>query len=330
MRTQGRAALTAIGVLLLLMLSGCSGVSPSTLSPHGPKSAWTTWAWWLLFAVAAFVCVVVIAMVVLAAVLRRKATKIDHGDGKRFVLILGVAFPAVVFAGVFALSVSGIATNARPPTPAKTTIQVIGHQWWWEARYPNGAVTANEIHIPVNTPVQFQLRTADVIHSFWIPELTPKMDLLPKRINRTWVTADKVGSYVGECAEYCGLQHAHMHFTVVADPPAKYRQWLAKEAQPAPEPTGALAAEGKKVFTSFTCATCHTIRGTSAAGKVGPDLTHVGSRQKLAAGAIPNDFGHMSGWVANSQTIKPGNKMPPQPLSPHDLRAVVAYLQSLE
>jgi cytochrome c oxidase subunit 2 len=310
-RTHGRAALASIGVLLLL-LTGCGGPSPSTLAPHGPKSGWTTWAWWLLFAVAAFVCVVVIAMVVLAAVFRRKATKIDHGDGKKFVLVFGVAIPAVVFAGVFALSVSGIASNGQPPQPAKTTIQVIGHQWWWEARYPNGAVTA------------------DVIHSFWIPELTPKMDLLPKRVNRTWVTADKVGSYEGECAEYCGLQHAHMHFTVVADPPAKYQQWLANEKATAAEPTDALTAQGKKVFTSFTCATCHTIRGTSAGGKVGPDLTHVGSRKELAAGAIPNDVGHMSGWVANSQTVKPGNKMPPQPLSPRDLRAVVAYLQSLE
>ncbi len=332
MRTQGRAALFALGALLLLpLLAGCAGASPSPLQPHGPKSGWVSWVWWALFGVAAFVCVVVIGMATLAAVYRRKATKIDHGNGHRFVLIFGVAIPAVVFAWVFAMSVTGIATNGQPPSPTKLKIRVIGHQWWWEARYPgSGAVTANEIHIPVGTPVELQLRTADVIHSFWVPELMPKMDLLPKRVNQTWIKADKVGSYEGECAEYCGIQHAHMHFTVVADPPAKFRAWLQRIRQPAAAPTGALEKHGKEVFTSFTCATCHTIRGTTADGKVGPDLTHVGSRKQLAAGAIPNDFGHMSGWVANSQTIKPGNKMPPQPLSPHDLRAVVAYLQSLE
>jgi cytochrome c oxidase subunit 2 len=318
--------------MLLLMLAGCGGTGSSTLSPHGPKAGIVARSWWLLFGVATFACVVVIVMAVLAAVVRRRATKVHHGDARNFVLVAGVIIPSLVFAATFALSVSDIASNADPPRPARTTIKVIGHQWWWEVRYQqSGAVTANDIHVPVGTPVQLELRTADVIHSFWVPELMPKMDLIPQRVNRTWLSADKPGIYIGHCAEYCGLQHAHMGFRVVAQPPAEYRAWLSTMSADASSPApSSLESEGKAVFTTSSCATCHTIRGTSADGHVGPDLTHVGSRPRLAAGLIPNDFGHMSGWVSNSQTVKPGNKMPPQPLSPHDLRAVVSYLQSLE
>jgi cytochrome c oxidase subunit II len=332
-RRQARRAvvLSGLGCASAAVLSGCSGGIPSALDPHGPKAEDVTVSWWILFAVAAFVCVLVISAAILAAVFRRRPRSVDQSDGKRFVLVLGVILPSIVFAATFGLSVTDIARSADPPRKAAFTVEVIGHQWWWEVRYPGrGAVTANEVHVPVGTPVHLRLRTADVIHSFWVPQVMPKRDLLPKRVNETWVSVSRAGTYRGECAEYCGVEHALMDFSVVAQPPAQFRAWLARESQDAGAPTSAQARRGESVFTGSTCATCHTVRGTSAHGHVGPDLTHVGSRARLAAGAIPNDFGHMAGWVANSQSVKPGNKMPPQQLSPDDLRAVVTYLQGLK
>jgi cytochrome c oxidase subunit II len=314
-----------------VLLGGCGGGSPSALDPHGPKAEDVTVSWWILFAVAAFVCVLVIAAAILAAVFRRRVKAVDQRDGRRFVLVLGVVLPSIVFAATFALSVTDIARSANPPKPAALTVEVIGHQWWWEVRYPGrGAITANEVHVPVGMPVHLKLRTADVIHSFWVPQVMPKRDLLPKRVNETWISVNQAGTYRGECAEYCGVEHALMDFSVVAQPRAEFRSWMQKQADAAQTPTTAEATRGREVFTTSTCATCHTVRGTSAHGHVGPDLTHVGGRSRLAAGAIPNDFGHMAGWVADSQSVKPGNKMPPQHLSPDDLRAVVTYLQGLK
>jgi len=302
----------------------------STFSPVGPKSDFTTTAWWILFAVAAFVCVVVIALAVGAVVARRRAT-VHGGEAKGIVLTFGVVIPALVLAATFALSIVGIAKVAKPSRPAAITIDVVGHQWWWEVRYPDsGAVTANEIHVPVGTPVELRLTSADVIHSFWVPAVMPKLDLIPGHTNDTWLTVDDAGTYRGQCAEYCGVQHAHMAFSVVAQPEADFRSWLQGQSSPARTPTTAAQKKGYDVFTSGSCATCHTVRGTPADGQVGPDLTHLATRAKLAAETIPNDRGHLGGWIANSQQIKPGNKMPPQPLSPRDLTAVIAYLESLE
>lgn len=331
MRRRGRSTAGLLAVLIILSTSGCAVRSPSTLAPSGPRSDFTTWAWWLLFSVAAFVCIVIISLTVLAAVFRRRKTTVKAGEGRRFVLVLGVIIPSCVFAGVFALGIFGLAAQSEPPHRAAMTIDVVGHQWWWEVHYQGTqAVTANDIHVPVGTPVVLRLRTADVIHSFWIPQVMPKTDLLPRRVNKTWLSVDHPGTFRGECAEYCGVQHAHMDFRLVAQPRSEFQSWLRRQEQAAATPTTSSEQHGEQVFTSMSCATCHTIRGTSADGKVGPDLTHVGSRPMLAAGLIPNDTGHMSGWIANSQAVKPGNIMPPQPLSPSDLHDVVAYLQSLK
>lgn len=324
-----------VGFLALLVAAsavvGCDARSPSTLAPSGPRSDFTTLAWWLLFSVAAFVCVVIIALTVLAGVFRRRTTKVRTGEGRKFVLVLGVIIPSCVFAGVFALGIFGLVAQSQPPHKPGLTIDVVGHQWWWEVHYEGtDAVTANDIHVPVGTPVQLRLRTADVIHSFWVPQVMPKTDLLPRRINKTWLTVDHPGVFRGECAEYCGVQHAHMDFRLVAESRSKFQSWLQQQERTAATPTTSSERHGEQVFTSMSCATCHTIRGTSADGHVGPDLTHVGSRPMLAAGLIPNDTGHMSGWIANSQAVKPGNLMPPQHLSPSDLHDVVAYLQSLK
>jgi cytochrome c oxidase subunit 2 len=297
--------------------------------PAGPKAGFTTFAWWLLFAVAAFVCVVVIALVVGAAISRRRARRVSDSPATGFVLTFGVIVPALVFAATFALSVVGIAKQADPPQHPAMRIDVVGHQWWWEARYPGGAVTANEIHVPVGATVEVRLTSADVIHSFWVPEVMPKMDVIPGHTNDTWLKVDHAGTYRGNCAEYCGLQHAHMGFAVVAEPDADFQRWLAGQQADAATPTSSEAKRGYDVLTSGSCATCHTVRGTSADGHVGPDLTHLASRSTLAAQTVPNTRGNLAGWIANSQQIKPGNKMPPQPLSPADLNAVVAYLETL-
>ena len=241
--------------------------------------------------------------------------------------------------------------------------------WWWEAQYhdaqPEHAFfTANELHIPVGEPVRVRLRTADVIHSFWIPELAGKTDLIPGQRNETWIQADRPGRYRGQCAEYCGMEHAKMALYVVADPPAEFTRWVAAQRQPAPalvpaaiaspatalasppvgeampatapQPAGAaatvggdtLARAGQAVFVA-SCGACHAVRGSDALGRVGPDLTHVASRATIGGGILPNTPGNLAGWVANAQGIKPGSRMPTLPLPPGDLLAVVHYLATL-
>ena len=206
-----------------------------------------------------------------------------------------------------------------------------GHDWWWEVRYPDqGIVSANEIHVPVGRPVRLRLTSADVIHSFWVPQLTVKTDLIPGQTNTTWIQASNPGTYRGQCAEYCGLQHAKMAILVIADPPDAFARWLANERQPATAAADPLAARGRLALERNSCAACHTVRGTTASGTLGPDLTHFGGRRTIGADTLPNTPGNLGGWIVNSQTVKPGNKMPPQPLTPQELQALLAYLESLK
>lgn len=247
-----------------------------------------------------------------------------------FIVIAGVVVPVVILAGIYIVTLHEMAALSRPKDRAGLTIDVIGHMWWWEARYPNGAVTANEIHIPVGEPVRLALTSADVIHSFWVPQLQVKADQIPGRVNFLWLQADEPGRYRGQCAEFCGLQHAQMIFYVIADPPEAFSAWLAHEATPAARPASASAARGMDVFTSGSCAGCHTIRGTTATGEVAPDLTHLAIRETIGAGVLLNTRQDLARWVTNAQTAKPGAVMPPTELSPEDLQAVLDYLQSLE
>jgi cytochrome c oxidase subunit 2 len=209
------------------------------------------------------------------------------------------------------------------------TVDVIGHQWWWEVRYPGTpAVTANEIHIPARTPVRVVATTADVIHSFSVPQLNRKIDTIPGRRNSIELDADTPGVYRGACAEFCGLQHAHMALFVIAQPEAAFREWLANQSRPATTPSG-LGAKGAQVFQS-DCSSCHAIRGTQADGDVGPDLTHVGSRTTLASVTIPNGAANLRDWITDNQHIKPGNQMPDIVLPGSQLDALVAYLEGLK
>jgi len=213
-------------------------------------------------------------------------------------------------------------------------INVIGHQWWWEVQYQNDdpsmtLMTANEIHIPTGQKVLLNLTSSDVIHSFWVPSLNGKRDLIPSHQNTLTIEADRPGVYRGQCAEFCGLQHAHMILYVIAEPPSKFSAWMRHQLQPAPEPVDAKLRHGRDVFLNEPCVTCHTVRGTTALGTVGPDLTHIADRQTIGAGTLPNTPGHLSGWVTDPQRAKPGILMPTIPIAPNDVQPLLVYLESL-
>ena len=226
-----------------------------------------------------------------------------------------------------------MAQVGSPPTAPAVTLEITGHQWWWEARYVGADpsqtfVTANEIHIPVGRPVLVKLKGADVIHSFWIPALAGKTDTIPGRTNLTWLQADRPGTYRGQCTEYCGLQHAHMAAFVIAEAPEAFEAWRQGQLRPAP-PAAPAAASGEALFVA-RCGSCHRVRGTGAGGRLGPDLTHLMSRATLAAGVVPNTPAGLAGWIANPQALKPGARMPASGLDGVELGQVTAYLGGLK
>lgn len=246
----------------------------------------------------------------------------------------GVTLPAIVLPMVLISSVTIHGKLASGPPDDALTVEVIGRRWWWEIRYLDKgnravAVTANEIHIPVGRPVKFLLRSRDVIHSFWVPNLAGKVDLIPGQTNTAWLTADRAGAFRGQCAEFCGVQHTNMAFWVVAEPPEIFSNWLARESGPAIEPLDPVVARGQQVFLSSACTMCHAIRGTAARGQVAPDLTHLASRRTLAAGILPNNRGNLAGWILDPQHIKPGNRMPPINFDADSLHPLLSYLESL-
>jgi cytochrome c oxidase subunit II len=252
-------------------------------------------------------------------------------------MIIGATIVTTIILFVFLISSFSVgrSLSTRLAQNNKVTIELTGHQWWWEARYWDGSAqniftTANEIHIPVGEPVTVQLKSQDVIHSFWVPNLTGKKDLIPGKVATLWLRADKPGLYRGQCAEYCGLQHAHMALYVIAESPEQFNAWLAQQRGAAVPPTAEAQQRGQQVFLNSPCIMCHTIKGTPASSHVGPDLTHLASRMTIAAGTVPNTRGHLAGWVVDSQGLKPGNQMPPNNLSSDDLMALLDYLQSLK
>ncbi|MGH7367480.1 MAG: cytochrome c oxidase subunit II [Candidatus Rokuibacteriota bacterium] len=247
----------------------------------------------------------------------------------------GIVFPVAVLSALLVYDRGLTHALSAPPAPGTRTIEVEGRQWWWEVRYPSGSgghpvVTANEIHLPVGTAVSLILTTPDVIHSFWVPSLAGKVDMVPGRRNRLTIQADRAGIYRGQCAEFCGVQHTRMALLVVAVPPAEFDAWLAREAAPAGSPTTPALARGHDAFLAHGCGGCHTIRGTAALGHLGPDLTHVGSRRTLAAATIPNHVEAMAAWISSSDQIKPGNRMRSfAHLDRDTVTAIAAYLASL-
>jgi cytochrome c oxidase subunit 2 len=311
---------------LVLASAGCGSNRQSTLAPHSKASGEIATLWWSMM-IGAWVVFGVVVMLLAVAFLRRRAgTARDDSRAKRLILIGGAVAPVVVLSVLFAFAIRTLPATSAPKGRAALTVEVIGHQWFWEIRYPGTpAVTANELHIPARTSVRLEVRTADVIHSFWVPELNRKIDMIPGRTNSILLRADRVGVYRGQCAEFCGLQHANMAFEVFADQPARFRAWLAHEARPA-----AVHRNGEAAFVGVGCGACHTIRGTPARGDVGPDLTHVASRTSLAALTIPNTRGDLAAWIADPQHVKPGNHMPNLDLKGAEVQAVVDYLEALK
>jgi cytochrome c oxidase subunit II len=224
---------------------------------------------------------------------------------------------------------------AGPAPVDALLIKITGHQWWWEVTYQDPSpskivITANELHIPVGHPVKFNLDSQDVIHSFWVPNLHGKRDLIPGHPTNTWFTPMRVGIFQGQCGEFCGLQHAHMRLQITVDTPEDYARWIEQQRRSAPEPQDDRQERGRKVFLGSTCALCHAIQGTPARGRVGPNLTHIASRSSLGAGALPNVRGYLAGWILDPASHKPGVLMPQHTFSGEDLNALLDYLQTLQ
>lgn len=308
----------------------------SIIDPAGIQAVRVAHLWWTMF----WVCTaawLAVGIAALMAIRRGRRSESDASDAQitRYVAGAGAATLVALVALLFQSVVTGRALDTLRTTSDPVRIQVTGNQWWWDVQYVNPVpslrvTTANEIHIPVGRPIAFDLLSTDVIHSLWIPNLQGKIDLVPGRLNELWLQADHPGVYRGQCAEFCGLQHAKMALVVVAETPVDFERWLAANRASAPPPVTPDQQRGKDVVERGPCAMCHTITGTLAGGKTAPDLTHIASRSTLGAGSLPNTRGHLAGWIADPQHAKPGNRMPPQALSGDELQAVVAYLETLK
>jgi cytochrome c oxidase subunit II len=321
--------------LTLALLAGCAQEgAPSVLDPHGPGARRIEGLWWLMLWISVAVFGVVLAFLVAAVVKSRRkgdASAAHPRWGEPFVVIGGIVVPSLILVAVFVVSLRDMAALSSPKPEPRITIEVVGHDWWWEVVYEEaGAVTANEIHVPVGEPVRLELTTDDVIHSFWVPQLQSKTDLIPGQTNVMWLEADEPGRYRGQCAEYCGLQHANMIFYIVAEPAADFRTWLSEQAADAPEPQDFSAAAGREVFLDNTCAGCHAIRGTEATATLGPDLTHLAARDTIASGVLDNTRSDLATWIVDPQGVKPGATMPPTSLTADELENLLDYLEQLE
>ena len=323
-----------IGTLDVVALAG--------LEPRGTAAREIDALWWILLVSGTVALVLVLAALALGLMHRRRGDAAEpsgrsgRSDTSRegrttttWMVAGGVVLPVLAVAIVFVATIGSMRSLASEDEP-DLTIEVTGHQWWWEIRYPEtGVVTANEVHVPAGVPVRLELRSADVVHSFWVPELAGKIDLIPERANELVIDADRPGRYLGRCAEFCGLQHANMAVVVVAHDDAGFRRWLEEQAEPAPEPVDELAMAGLDTFMSNECASCHTISGTPADGRDGPDLTHVASREFIAGGLLEPVVPDLRSWIDDPHAIKPGNLMPETELTSDELDRLVAYLETL-
>jgi cytochrome c oxidase subunit 2 len=312
----------------------------SALEPAGEIAARIDSLWHVMLWVSVAVYVLVMIALGIAVFRRHRCSNRRTGTdpcterlATRVVAVATGATVAILFVFLFFDFFTGRAIAQPDGVPFR--VSIVGRQWWWEVTYENDStpqqqlVTANEMHVPVGRPMQLLLTSRDVIHSFWIPNLNGKTDLVPGYESRAWFVADTPGVYRGQCAEFCGLQHSKMGFTVIAESQEKFERWYAGQLTSAARPGDSLRKAGETLFMSGTCASCHTIRGTSAGGRAGPELTHVGSQSTIAAGALPNTPKNMARWITDAQRIKPGSMMPSQHIPAHELRLLVAYLEGL-
>ncbi len=344
-----RPGLLARGVCMLallltvLPLNNARADAPlDYMIPAGARADSIAKLAWFTTAVSVLVIVIVTALL-LAGIFRRRALPRPELPGEAAVarpaggaswITIGVGISTIVLVFTTIWTFATLAHTGSQPGPAAVRLQITAHQWWWEVRYLSDKpseefTTANEIHIPVGQVVAIKLRGPDVIHSFWVPKLAGKTDVIPGQENQTWLQADHEGVYRGQCGEYCGQQHAHMAFEVIASPPDAYEQWRQQQLRPAQATDSPAPDSGPGLFTS-RCGICHTVRGSLAGGILGPDLTHVMSRRAIAADTLPNNTGNLVAWIADPQHIKPGNRMPRLALSGEQLTLIRQYVETLK
>ena len=315
-------------VIFSLLLAGCAG-QQSAMHAAGDQAATLV----TLFQLMMWVCGIAYLLVVLFlgwGLIRRRSAALPVEQPFHKLMAGWIGF--ILIGLILLVIASFLADRTLGQRPQETMqVRITGHQWWWRIEYQAGngrwIETANELHLPAGVPVLLELRAADVIHSFWVPNLAGKMDMIPGKTNRMTVTARKVGWFRGQCAEFCGSQHANMALAVKVEPVADFERWLAGQARPAV--AGREVAAGRRIMEGGSCAVCHQVRGTQAGGRVGPDLTHVASRRTIAAGTAPMTRGSLRGWIIQPQAMKPGTSMPPSDLSPQDAEAVARYLETL-
>lgn len=317
--------------LLIVVLTGCAG-SQSTLAPAGEAAERIAQLFWWMVSIAAVIWLIVAGLCLYAIRIN------PQPHNRRLALLIiggGVLVPTVVLGVLLAFGLSLLPDLVAPAPEGSLHIEVTGEQWWWRVRYetPDSewVELANEIHLPVGEPVEFSLKSADVVHAFWIPALGGKVDMIPGRVNRLRLDPTRKGLFRGVCAEYCGGSHSLMAFDVVVEDREDFERWLAHQQQDAKAPSDSQARQGRDMFFSSGCAACHTIRGTNADGAIGPDLTHVGGRKSLAAGTLPNHLEQFHRWLAHPDEVKPEVPMPRFSMLPEDdLKALAAYLEGLE
>ncbi len=338
----------AVALSVAIALAGCSS-APSALSPASSNAQQISDLFWLILIIATAVFVVVERLLVYSVV--RYRSKMESGlpkqiAGNRSLEIAWTLLPALILAVVYIMSLQTLGVVAGEPTTPTTLslgagaagdppnqplhVRVVGHQWWWEFDYPDLHITtANELHVPIGVDVDVVVESVDVIHSFWVPQLGGKVDAIPGHTNHTWFHVLQAGSYHGQCAEFCGIEHAAMRFNVVAETPDQFAAWIKQQQAPVAVPAGE-AATGEQTFMTGACIGCHTIDTTSAQGKVGPNLTHFASRSIFAGGMRPNTPDEVARWLTDPQAVKPGALMPNLHLTPDQIAALVAYLESLK
>ncbi len=338
-----------LAIPIFVLMNGCTTVQ-STFDAHGPAAERIAFLSWLMTVL--FIVVTVVMWILLGlGFINRRGTLAEHapikeGGGQAWIAIGGLAIPLIVLTIIFVLGLRLLAAfpihgmhggmDHGMEEAMKPSILIVGHQWWWEIHYldddpSQGFTTANEIHIPAGRDVNIELQSRDVMHSFWIPSLHGKVDLIPGHPNFLRIEASTPGEYQGQCAEYCGAQHARMRLFVVAQNPDEYEEWRQHQLQSAANPSSPDSIAGQQVFLAGPCAMCHQIRGTAAGGSVAPDLTHIASRRYIAANSFLNDDANLEAWSTHAQSLKPGAQMPDLTMfSGEQLRQLVAYLRQLQ
>lgn len=338
----------AVVAFSLLALTSCAGHQQSIVDPAGPQASKIAGLWWFFLFLLSAIFIAVIGFMLWTLTKRHSETEKEQtvesvhkppetteSKLKHIITACTIATVIILFVLIVASVGTGKAVSELGNGKKRLIVEVTGNQWWWQFRYMNSdpsqiLITANELHIPVRMPVLIRGMSNDVIHSFWVPNLHGKRDLIPSRITTEYIQADQPGIYRGQCAEFCGLQHAHMAFYVVAEPEKKFKAWMQSQLQPAAPPSDPGLQHGQQAFLNYECVFCHQIRGTTAAGQNAPDLTHFGSRRSIAAGTLPNNLGNLTGWLVNPQRIKPGNHMATIAVNPEDLQPLAQYLESLK